>query len=675
MKVRFKSPSIDHFIEQYSVNISHDGVFIRSPNPMPVGTLLKFEFQLEDRSRLIHGVGRVVWIREATSDLPPHLEPGMGIKFIKMDKESRKLVDSIITNRNGGRGAFESGVAPEEDELPEHYDDLRNVPIPSIQAAPPNKGALAASPTQVKNRAPVERKPAATTTRTPATTTTRSQDKSARSPNKTIQMPALAARQMIAPKGAGGSTLKGPQALVQSAQQSDELANAPTIVRPQQRAAAPGAAAMTPATSTPQNLSPIQAPVQQATPATTEHAAIQNDEPSTARSFPPVAPEEPQEALAHEQPIDNPYDNEAKPDAQPDGTQVEAQQAQTETPHEQAEPAARIPTGAPIEETRSVIRMPQPAPDWVHPEDDIPKQKSSTKMILGIGGALALVAALLYVFVADPLGLGLFGNSSEEPEEDSLAANDPPSNPEAEAQPAAAEATPKPEESAAAAPAGEQAEEPEAAAIDPNIPSLLIQSEPAGATVNVNGEDKGITPLNFALPEARRLQVKISLAGYQTIRRTLRNKGKTMEPMNVTMKGLPFVLDVLTLPKNLKVKAGSYKFRTPGRATFKAEELPVTVTILGNDGRTVSRRFAASDFSEQSKNMYNRFAVRMDGSSNDSGSNGETATEENDTDTPAADAATDTSAAEDAPAEAAPSDTAPPAAEPSPAEAAPSDTP
>ena len=32
---------------------------------MPVGTLLKFEIQLKDESPLIHGVGRVVWKREA----------------------------------------------------------------------------------------------------------------------------------------------------------------------------------------------------------------------------------------------------------------------------------------------------------------------------------------------------------------------------------------------------------------------------------------------------------------------------------------------------------------------------------------------------------------------------------------------------------------------------------
>src|SRR3990172_1181181 len=89
LKVRFKSATLDEFIEQYSVDISRGGIYIKSKTPMSVGTLLKFEFQLKDESRLIHGVGRVVWKRDEAADKDN--PPGMGIKFIKMDPESRSL--------------------------------------------------------------------------------------------------------------------------------------------------------------------------------------------------------------------------------------------------------------------------------------------------------------------------------------------------------------------------------------------------------------------------------------------------------------------------------------------------------------------------------------------------------------------------------------------------------
>ncbi len=108
LKVRFKSATLDEFVEQYSQDISRGGIFIKSKKPMKIGTLLKFEFQLKDESSLIHGVGRVVWVRapEEATDASP---AGMGIKFIKMDADSRALVQDIVDRRGGGSGAFEAG--------------------------------------------------------------------------------------------------------------------------------------------------------------------------------------------------------------------------------------------------------------------------------------------------------------------------------------------------------------------------------------------------------------------------------------------------------------------------------------------------------------------------------------------------------------------------------------
>ena len=94
LKIRYKSATLEDFIERYSSDISRGGVFIKAKKPLAVGTLLKFEFILQDQSTLIHGVGRVVWRRdEAEAD--PENPSGMGIKFIKMDPESRSVVQRI----------------------------------------------------------------------------------------------------------------------------------------------------------------------------------------------------------------------------------------------------------------------------------------------------------------------------------------------------------------------------------------------------------------------------------------------------------------------------------------------------------------------------------------------------------------------------------------------------
>ena len=109
LKVRFKSATVDEFIEQYARDISRGGLFIKSKEPMPIGTLLKFEFQLKDESRLIHGVGRVVWKRDAAEAKGDEAPPGMGIKFIKMDPESRVTVERIVAQRGEAAAAFEGG--------------------------------------------------------------------------------------------------------------------------------------------------------------------------------------------------------------------------------------------------------------------------------------------------------------------------------------------------------------------------------------------------------------------------------------------------------------------------------------------------------------------------------------------------------------------------------------
>ncbi|QQR90787.1 MAG: TIGR02266 family protein [Myxococcales bacterium] len=110
LKVRFKSATVDQFIEQYSIDISRGGLFIKSKSPMPVGTLLKFEFQLKDESRLIQGVGRVVWMRMPEQASEPDKPPGMGVKFIKMDPQSRALVERIVAPRGQQPAAFETGA-------------------------------------------------------------------------------------------------------------------------------------------------------------------------------------------------------------------------------------------------------------------------------------------------------------------------------------------------------------------------------------------------------------------------------------------------------------------------------------------------------------------------------------------------------------------------------------
>jgi uncharacterized protein (TIGR02266 family) len=101
LKAKYKSATVDEFIDQYAGDISRGGIFIKTPKPSPIGTLLKIEIQLKDGAPVISAVGRVVWRREQPEG---GQAAGMGIKFIKLEPESVPIVERIVERKAPGEG-------------------------------------------------------------------------------------------------------------------------------------------------------------------------------------------------------------------------------------------------------------------------------------------------------------------------------------------------------------------------------------------------------------------------------------------------------------------------------------------------------------------------------------------------------------------------------------------
>ena len=99
LKIKFKSATLDQFIERYAVDVSHGGIFIRTKDPLAVGTQLRFEFQLQDSSPLISGEGTVVWTREFDPSRVG-VAPGMGVRFDKLGPDSQGVLDRILVQKN-----------------------------------------------------------------------------------------------------------------------------------------------------------------------------------------------------------------------------------------------------------------------------------------------------------------------------------------------------------------------------------------------------------------------------------------------------------------------------------------------------------------------------------------------------------------------------------------------
>ena len=144
--VRYKSATVDEFIDNHAFDVSVGGVFVKTQTPFAPGTLLKFELALAGDKAVIAGVGRVVWKREPTqagADRPA----GMGVKFIKIDDASRQVIDRVVQeNADAGRAFTE---VPEEPTAAAQVvpKPAAAKPAPAPAAAPaPKPAPQAAAP-------------------------------------------------------------------------------------------------------------------------------------------------------------------------------------------------------------------------------------------------------------------------------------------------------------------------------------------------------------------------------------------------------------------------------------------------------------------------------------------------------------------------------------------------
>jgi uncharacterized protein (TIGR02266 family) len=95
IKINLRYPDRETFVSRFSHNLSRTGIFIRASDPAPVGSRIRFEYRLQDDSRILRGAGIVRWARppEAASENEP---AGMGLEFIDLDEESDQLVQQIV---------------------------------------------------------------------------------------------------------------------------------------------------------------------------------------------------------------------------------------------------------------------------------------------------------------------------------------------------------------------------------------------------------------------------------------------------------------------------------------------------------------------------------------------------------------------------------------------------
>lgn len=84
----------DTFLFSYIQNISEMGIFIRSEEPLPIGTVLALRFA-PDGQEAIELAGEVTWVNPFRP-FGENLNPGMGVRFRELTADMRERVVSLV---------------------------------------------------------------------------------------------------------------------------------------------------------------------------------------------------------------------------------------------------------------------------------------------------------------------------------------------------------------------------------------------------------------------------------------------------------------------------------------------------------------------------------------------------------------------------------------------------
>lgn len=95
-KVEYRFQSMDDFRSKFANDLSLGGMFIKTDEPEPMGTVIFLQFDLQDGSKILTGYGKVVRVNPRGL---PDFDPGMGIEFLKFDDESLQRIRQLVAER------------------------------------------------------------------------------------------------------------------------------------------------------------------------------------------------------------------------------------------------------------------------------------------------------------------------------------------------------------------------------------------------------------------------------------------------------------------------------------------------------------------------------------------------------------------------------------------------
>src|SRR5437870_737862 len=95
LNMQFTCGSVGEFLDRHAADVSRGGIFIRTRELLAVGCPVNLDLQLGTGATLLAGSGTVFWTRAADPAVAES-EPGMGIRFGKMTKQSQDMLSFLL---------------------------------------------------------------------------------------------------------------------------------------------------------------------------------------------------------------------------------------------------------------------------------------------------------------------------------------------------------------------------------------------------------------------------------------------------------------------------------------------------------------------------------------------------------------------------------------------------
>ncbi len=137
IRAKLNLPDVSAFVSAFAPLISPGGMFVRTRQLKEPGTVIRFDFSLASGERLLLGEGIVRQVRDGSDGSPA----GMLIKFTKLNRASKDLVDQIVEHKGFYSQPQDDGHADDlyddEDEIPASNAAQTPEPEPEPEPEPP----------------------------------------------------------------------------------------------------------------------------------------------------------------------------------------------------------------------------------------------------------------------------------------------------------------------------------------------------------------------------------------------------------------------------------------------------------------------------------------------------------------------------------------------------------